>query len=158
MSKLKKSKKHQGKLKKRLYKICLTTEKSIRVTLRGLTKTLHINMLPATETGIHHRGIHSSMTATAGHCIIIITVALDQPNGLWSFFEQKKKTWFHDSVCVCVCWKWYGLLLCYCIASLVFSCMEIGGVRCGNDTGDTNINMASSVFGRLPQLFVALLE
>lgn len=53
---------------------------SIRVTLQGLTKTLHINMLPATETGIHHRGIHSSMTATARHCIII-TVALDQPNG-----------------------------------------------------------------------------
>ena len=35
------------------------------------------------------------------------------------------------------------LLLCYCIASLaVLSCMEIGAVRCGNDTGDTNINMA----------------
>jgi len=72
--------------------MCLTTEKlSIRVILQGLTKTLHINMLPATETGIHHRGIDSSMTATAGHCIII-TVALDQPKG--HFLKKRKKRGF----------------------------------------------------------------
>lgn len=68
--------------------MCLITEKmSICLTLQGLTKTLHINTLPATETGIHHRGIHSSMTATAGHSIII-TVALGQPNG--NFLKKKK--------------------------------------------------------------------